>query len=527
LNSNMSSFFEEANDSSWKRRSLRVQRQAPKIQDEELFDDFMSSEESDYSQKKKSTRGKSKSKRKEDNDEDYHASVSMESFQPSERKRKRSPKKLTKPALKKLLAFDKDHVLALATQFPDQNDETSEGAVQFINKQHPLKHTKTLAHPGAIYAMQFSTDYTMLATVSNLGTIRIWDTDDWSQIAELRDTNEPNIEEFFCLCWSKDNQHILAAGRLKSREKWSEVDDDNEILPCPIKIFDVFTGSVVAQLKGHREEVLAISRVEFKGQNYLVSASEDGKIIKWKMNEHFSDALDWIILDDDDSTSSAVSVCFVPNCGNKYLVAGCDDGVKLFDFEHDRLVETWKELYSYLCDCVKFVNCKDMELDDGEQYLLTKGVELVSDEGNEVLYPNKCILHKLIMPDTSNDKWSLEEVGRFEHDEFYANLWLTKFATNGRYIVAPTSVGKIFIWNLQTNNLVGVLKNHEAEVREIVFHPFKPLLLSCGDESKINIYEQSTKEEDIDVDIENDDEGTNNNNQKKKVTNVVLVSINR
>lgn len=145
-----------------------------------------------------------------------------------------------------------------------------------------------------------------------------------------------------------------------------------------------------------------------------------------------------------------------------------------------------------------------------------------------VLYPNKCILHKLIMPTNANDKWSLEEVGRFEHEEyvsstllltyarFHANLWLTKFATNGRYIVAPTSVGKIFVWNLQTNNLVGVMKNHEAEVREIVFHPFKPLLLSCGDESKINIYEPSTKEEDVDVDIENDDEGSNNNNQKKK-----------
>lgn len=103
------------------------------------------------------------------------------------------------------------------------------------------------------------------------------------------------------------------------------------------QIFDVFTGSVVAQLKGHREEVLSIYRVEFKGQNYLVSSSEDGKIIKWKMNEYFSDALDWIILDDDDSTSSAVSVSFVPNCGNKFLVAGCDDGVKLFDFEHDRV----------------------------------------------------------------------------------------------------------------------------------------------------------------------------------------------
>ena len=93
---------------------------------------------------------------------------------------------------------------------------------------------------------------------------------------------------------------------------------------------------------------------------------------------------------DDLTTYMAVHTSFLPNCGNKYFVAACDDGIKLFDFEAERvkikmscdaykkLVESWKNVFSYLCDCVKVVDCIDMPTQDA--YLLSKGAELLSEE---------------------------------------------------------------------------------------------------------------------------------------------------
>jgi hypothetical protein len=36
---------------------------------------------------------------------------------------------------------------------------------------------------------------------------------------------------------------------------------------------------------------------------------------------------------EDGVTCMAFTVSFVPNTGNRYFLAACDDGVKLFDFE--------------------------------------------------------------------------------------------------------------------------------------------------------------------------------------------------
>jgi hypothetical protein len=51
-----------------------------------------------------------------------------------------------------------------------------------------------------------------------------------------------------------------------------------------LKIFSVLSGKVIATLEGHAEEVLCMKKITFKGENYLVTSSEDGRIIKWRMN---------------------------------------------------------------------------------------------------------------------------------------------------------------------------------------------------------------------------------------------------
>jgi WD40 repeat protein len=59
------------------------------------------------------------------------------------------------------------------------------------------------------------------------------------------------------------------------------------VLPTPIKIYDSVKGEVLCKLEGHVEEVLCVKTITFEGENYLLSAGQDGKMIKWRMNRDF------------------------------------------------------------------------------------------------------------------------------------------------------------------------------------------------------------------------------------------------
>ena len=157
--------------------------------------------------------------------------------------------------------------------------------------------------------MRLSHNAELLATFCTLGHIKIWDTESWQLLQQLRDTQvrllrrereregergrasrawarplaeqaapgpvrlqskpvlaqnrpstgpcsrranrahltrpavgrdlppqEANIDEFFCGAFLPDGRHIVAGGKLKDRKRWSAQDEDNHILPCPLKV---------------------------------------------------------------------------------------------------------------------------------------------------------------------------------------------------------------------------------------------------------------------------------------------------
>ncbi|TPX55650.1 hypothetical protein PhCBS80983_g05130 [Powellomyces hirtus] len=413
--------------------------------------------------------------------------------------------------------IDPDELSDLSLLYPDPYwhqvpgaDDDPNSMINHINEAHPLSllTSADIRDHGHITSMVQSPDGRMLATFCTMGTVRIWDTETWKVVQVLRDADEANIDEFYCGRFTPDMRRIVVGGKLKDPHKWSEVDDDNHILPCPLKIFDLVTGKVVERLEGHEEEVLCIKAVQFKGENYYVTTSQDGYVLKWRMGENWSTLMGSIRMEDGD-TCMAFNVSFLPNCGNKYLVAACDGGINIFDFESAQKIQNFPNIYSCYCDCVKVVRCLDYPApprtwddvlnSDGHKemfaYLTSRGVEEVQMvDGEDIAIntvPNTVTLHKIIYPSRKGDPFKLEEVKRFAHDEYCSNSWLTKISSNGRYVFAPTYDGGVVIFNMETTAVAGVLRDHEGvEVRDVVVGWRSKWLATCGDDGTVKIYVQ-------------------------------------
>ncbi|CAH1760430.1 137_t:CDS:10 [Entrophospora sp. SA101] len=383
------------------------------------------------------------------------------------RSRKRIPEVL-KP---KLQPYDAIEVKKLSKEFPDNywqfHANSGHGMINYINEQNPLELLDVKATDyGPISGMVLSPDGTMLASFSNFGVIKIWDTTELTMLQTMRDTEEKNIEEYYVGKFAPTHTHLIAGGKLKDRYKWEYKEEDNHILPCPLKIFDIITGKCVGKLEGHIEEILSIKSVTFKGENYYISSSQDGNFIKWKMED------DWITLKekeciDDGDNDMAFTVSFLPNTGNKYFLATTDDTVKLYDFETGQLLQTFEELYSQYCDCGKFIHPVEPLKSSSKliipqhAYFITRGVEMLKKSEHERI-DNVCILHKLIYPNRIGGKFRLETIRIFQHKNYISNSWLVRITSNGRYLAAPTMKGEVCIFNLRTGNIVAILNDHES-----------------------------------------------------------------
>ncbi|PRP84205.1 hypothetical protein PROFUN_08405 [Planoprotostelium fungivorum] len=163
----------------------------------------------------------------------------------------------------------------------------------------------------------------------------------------------------------------------------------------------------------------------------------------------------------DLTTNMAISLTLVPDCGNRYYLTSLDTDIKLFDYQHGKMVASWPISYSYLCDSIEVVP-RELECEDGGHFVLSKGVELVGEENSsKVTQANKCTLHKLTMPGKRGNFWEFEIVGQYAHDEL---------ATNGRYV---------------------------AYIRGTLFHPQSPLLLTCASRVYVWDYDEPKVDEAI------------------------------
>ncbi|KAI0230614.1 hypothetical protein L0F63_000058 [Massospora cicadina] len=266
---------------------------------------------------------------------------------------------------------------------------------------------------GEIMSIKISPDGKLLASFCKLGHVKLWDLATFKHLATLRDREEVDIDEFYTGVFSPDQKHIVVGGKRKDRRHWSTNDNDNRILPCTIKVFDTQTGKVVLRLEAHSEEVLCIKKLYFRGVLYYISCGQDGCIGSGDFRR--------IIF----GLFHVPNISFLPNVGNKYFIAACDTSLKIYDFELEKLVQTFETSYTSYCDNVKFVSphidireqwdsLEDSSCDGGSEYLISRGVEDIDEDGQMVSRSSNVLtLHRLTYPDTVGGSFELTEVRQF------------------------------------------------------------------------------------------------------------------
>ncbi|KAJ9049635.1 hypothetical protein DSO57_1022256 [Entomophthora muscae] len=397
--------------------------------------------------------------------------------------------------------YDPRAVLRLSVQFMDlyrREDPTKMidriSSVEFLTPKKDVMHDQ-----GAVMSVKISPDGKLLASFCKVGHVKLWDLETFELLATLRDRSELDIDEFYVGVFSPNQKYIVTGGKRKDRRHWSINDNDNRILPCTIKVFDTLTGKVTARLEAHSEEVLGIKGAYFRGVHYYLSSGQDGCIWKWRLSEDHTQIISRSKI--ADSSSIVFNVSFLPNVGNKYFIAACDKNLKIYDFETEKLVQTFETAYTAYCDNVKFVSphsdireewdsIDEPSEDVDFEYLVSRGIEELDEDGMMKSKNNNVItLHRLIYPGRVGGRFKLFEIKQFWDHKYYANSWCMNITCNMRYLVAPTSMGSLFFFCLRSGQVFSTYKEHrDVEIRDVLFHPSKELMFSCGDDGKITVY---------------------------------------
>lgn len=109
----------------------------------------------------------------------------------------------------------------------------------------------------------------------------------------------------------------------------------------------------------------------------------------------------------DTVTSMAFHMSMLPHCGNRYVLAACDNTLRLFDLEQEKVqhiyigfmhiertkcaymymylyiiqkIAEFEDIYTSYCDCVEIIENPNAPK-FGEFAVLTRGVEECNEEG--------------------------------------------------------------------------------------------------------------------------------------------------
>ncbi|KAK0553417.1 WD repeat-containing protein 5 [Tilletia horrida] len=353
------------------------------------------------------------------------------------------------------------------------------------------RHAYTLyGHTRSISSLSFSPDGTKLLSAGADKLLKIWQV----RTGTLLHTLAGHTQGVNCIGWSSDSMYVASGSDDRTVKVWNassgallrDIQGHTSFVLClaynpqstlivsgsvdeTIKMWDVKRGRCHRSISAHSE---AVSGVDFnRDGTMIVSCSYDGQIRLWDTSS--GQCMKTLVHNDSIALSF---VTFAPS-GIQVLAGSLDNSIRLWDIQNARVLKTYTGHQSTkFCTNATFTRPRGpWKGAEAGQYLKSStAVRPTSLLNTQVEH----ITGQLPAVGTDLDGMSGENT---EQDRFLAKKREAE-ARNLQdiHIVSGSEDQRIYIWDLQTKQVLQTLAGHRDVVLSIAVHPWQPIIASAS-----------------------------------------------
>ncbi len=338
-------------------------------------------------------------------------------------------------------------------------------------------------HTSEVRCAAFSPDGTCIATCSFDSTVRIWDAHTGVQI-RLMEGHSASVSR---LCFSPDGTRLATTGKARGMP--------GEVLPGEVKVWDVWTGKVLLELKGRSSQVIHVAYSP-NGQ-YLATGEGKGVLAVWDAH---SGALQFSVLADE----YACSLAYSPD-GTRIVTSGNGRSLKIWDAstwimraEFKNVGSVWDVAFSPDGTRIAFASgqgfAKVLDAETGRELILLEGhtaaVECVafSPDGSRIVTGSHDTTAKVW--DAQTGRHLLELKGHRMGED--SGVGAASFSPDGTRIVTASGDRTAKVWDAWTGGAWTELVQNSACMDKVAFDPDGTRLLTASRDKFARVWEVRT-----------------------------------
>jgi len=287
-------------------------------------------------------------------------------------------------------------------------------------------------HAAAVYTMEFSPDGRAIASGSADKTIFLWSVyGDCLNYAVLTGHQNTILE----VHWTTDGEHLVSASADKTVRAW-------DVEAC-----------VQIKKMGEHDSFVNSCNVARRGPEMVVSGADDSTAKIWDLRVKRSIMT---LTDSYQITTVAFS-----DAADQVFTSGIENVIKTWDIRNQKVVMTM----AGHSDTVT-----GMQLSPDGTHLL----------GNAM---DNTLRMWDVRPYAPKDRCVDVFVGHTHN--FEKNLLRCCWSPDGRYVTCGSADRMVFVWEVETRDLLYKLPGHTGSVNEVVFHPKENIIGSAASDKKI------------------------------------------